>query len=142
MFAVVTIGTAVVLVLSALLGKGGTNEKQFEQGKEILSLLLGVFGTIIGFYFGSHVAVSARRELELSTVDVSPRSVEAGTKVTIRAVASGGVPPYRFNVGLGTDAVKVLEPVGESGWIVKEVSHAAVSPERTAGGPRGSSRRK
>ena len=50
LFAVVTIGTAVVLVVSALTTSADDrHEKQFRRGKEILSLLLGVFGTIVGF---------------------------------------------------------------------------------------------
>ena len=48
LFAVVTIGTAVVLVLSAVLG---TDKEKFDRGKEVLGLLLGVFGTMVGFYF-------------------------------------------------------------------------------------------
>ena len=44
LFAVVTIGTAVVLVVSALTSdETPANERRFERGKEILSLLLGVF---------------------------------------------------------------------------------------------------
>jgi len=42
LFAVVTIGAAAVLVLSALTSNGSTAEaNRFENGKEILSLLLG-----------------------------------------------------------------------------------------------------
>src|SRR6478672_11671667 len=47
LFAVVTIGTAVVLVVSALTSdETPANERRFERNKEILSLLLGVFSTI------------------------------------------------------------------------------------------------
>ena len=50
LFAVVTIGTAVVLVVSALTTEETpAHERRFERGKEILALLLGVFGTIVGF---------------------------------------------------------------------------------------------
>src|SRR5262245_18714593 len=56
LFAIVTICIAVALLLSAVVGateEGDATEKRFQRGKEILSLLLGVFGTIVGFYFGS-----------------------------------------------------------------------------------------
>jgi len=60
LFAVVTIGTAVVLVVSALTTSADDrHEKQFQRGKEILSLLLGVFGTIVGFCFGAEVSGSS-----------------------------------------------------------------------------------
>ena len=46
LFAIVTIGTALVLVVSALISlDDSTSEKQFQHGKEMFSLLLGVFGT-------------------------------------------------------------------------------------------------
>src|SRR5215510_2881988 len=52
LFAIVTIGTAVALVFSALAGLMLTKGEDFpfERGKHILALLLGVFGTIVGFY--------------------------------------------------------------------------------------------
>src|SRR5215469_7491534 len=54
LFAVVTIGTAVLLIVSALTSPADdTHNARFQRGKEILSLLLGVFGTVVGFYFGS-----------------------------------------------------------------------------------------
>ena len=60
LFAVVTIGTAVVLVVSALTTSADDqHEKRFQRGKEILSLLLGVFGTIVGFYFGAEIGKGA-----------------------------------------------------------------------------------
>jgi hypothetical protein len=133
LFAVVTIGTAVVLVLSALLGtEGEIHERRFQRGKEILALLLGVFGTIVGFYFGSAVSPKAETmALQLSTPDVDPRVAEAGSRVTVRAVASGGALPYRFGVGFGDDTVDVKEPVGESGWIVKEMPVRQFRPQET-----------
>jgi hypothetical protein len=133
LFAVVTIGTAVVLVLSALLGaEGEIYEKRFQRGKEILALLLGVFGTIVGFYFGSAVSPSAERmALQLSTLDVSPRVAAAGSRVTVRAVVSGGTLPNRFGVGFGDDTVDAKETVAEGGWIVKEMLVRQFRPQET-----------
>jgi hypothetical protein len=95
LFAVVTIGTAVVLVLSALVGTNeAIDDKRFQRGKEVLALMLGLFGTIVGFYFASS-APSLGGEaaiLRLSALDVTPRVIEAGGKVTVRAVVSGVSP--------------------------------------------------
>jgi len=123
LFAVLTIGTAVVLVLSALIAEEGTFSKErFDRGKEILALLLGVFGTIVGFYFGSEAAGprADTSAVQVSTLDVSPRVVEPGDTVTVRAVVTGGVSPYRFGIGLGDDTVEAREAVAEGGWITKE----------------------
>ena len=126
LFAVVTIGTAVVLVLAALLSTGDdVSEKRFQNGKEILSLLLGLFGTMVGFYFGSEAASASKKSetavLTMSSPDVSPQMIKVGDRITVRAVVSGGTPPYRFGIGFGTGDVQPLDPVSITGWIVKEV---------------------
>ncbi len=98
LFAVTTICVSVVLVLGALLK--GIDPEAFDRGKEVLGLLLGVFGTIVGFYFGSEVAGGAQ-PLVLSEPVLSASSVEAGTPVTLTALVNGGTPPYRYAVGEG-----------------------------------------
>jgi hypothetical protein len=46
-----TIAIALALVVGALLG-GEENKDNFTRGKEVLTVLIGVFGTILGFYKG------------------------------------------------------------------------------------------
>ena len=60
LFSVVTVGTGVVLVVSALTRDGAAQDEAFQRGKDIFALMLGLFGTIIGFYFGSEVAGAGR----------------------------------------------------------------------------------
>jgi len=100
LFAVVTIGTAVVLVVSVLThrGQSADNDKAFERGKEVLSLLLGIFGTIVGYYFGSEK--SAIPELKLIAPVVSPAQVRAGNpaKATVTAAVLGGSAPYQHTI--------------------------------------------
>ncbi len=132
LFAVVTIGTSVLLVVSALTsGADEHHEKQFQRGKEILSLLLGVFGTIVGFYFGAEVAKGAEEMLRVAAIHVSSPTVSAGAKFSIMTVVSGGVPPYRYGVGLDNPSVDVMEEVDKSGWIEKELTAPPVSKEGT-----------
>jgi hypothetical protein len=108
LFAVGTIGTAVVLVLAALLG-GPAVKERFDNGKEILSLLIGVFGTIIGFYYGSEVAASATAvqpagELQVAEVLFSDSVGASGQSVMAMTVVSGGAPPYRYWISTDTTA--------------------------------------
>ena len=58
LFAVATVGIALVIVLAVFLSTGSKEEvsERFQMGKDILAVLIGVFGTIIGFYFGSETA--------------------------------------------------------------------------------------
>jgi hypothetical protein len=123
LFTVVTIGIAVALVLSALVGPvQSAVDARFQRGKEILSLLLGVFGTIIGFYFGSEIA-SANREVpfQVSGIDLSPLPVGPSGIVTVRAVIQGGAPPVTFGLGEADEKVDVNEIAFDGGWIVKQL---------------------
>ena len=94
LFAVVTIGTAVVLVLSALLG---SEKEKFDRGKEVLGLLLGVFGTMVGFYFASELNQSeTQAQLSVSPILVSTPEVPSGGTVNVSAVVAGA----RSRIGL------------------------------------------
>jgi hypothetical protein len=126
LFSVVTIGTAVVLVVSALTsGATEEQEKKFQRGKEILSLLLGVFGTIVGFYFGSEI--KSPTSGEVATFRVTPphlsrESVVERETVTLTAAVSGGTPPYHYGIALGDESdVKYAQPVRKDGWIVAQL---------------------
>src|SRR6516162_7652171 len=126
LFSIVTIGTAAVIVLSSLTASPGdaAQDKQFQQGKEVLSLLLGVFGTIIGYYFGAEASSRSgidSRDVRLSSLDVSPAAVEPEGKMMVRAVVTGGVPPYLYGVAVGEERPDTKEPVGTNSWISKEI---------------------
>ncbi len=129
LFAVVTIGTAVVLVVSALTSTDDeVHERRFQRGKEILALLLGVFGTIVGFYFGSEVSQKKGvngGDLTLAPLHLSAQTVTPGTQFTVEAVVTGGTPPYKFGVGFDKDKVDPGEPVGGDSWLQKTMTTPA-----------------
>ena len=122
LFAVTTIGTAVVLMVAALTG-GPEMEQNFSRGKDILSLLLGVFGTIIGFYFGAEAASLPATEIfDVSPIYVSEQTVEADGTTEFRAFASGGARPYEYSVALGTITVMENRIADRDGWIVETIT--------------------
>jgi hypothetical protein len=128
LFAVVTIGTAVVLVLSALLG---TDKEKFDRGKEVLGLLLGVFGTMVGFYFASELSrAEADGTLAVSSVLVSPQQVSPGGTLNVTAFVRGGTPPYRFAVTFDDLPGEYGELARPDGWVVKDLQ---VPASTTAG---------
>jgi len=132
LFGVGTIGIAVVLVVYALTEKTGQTDTRFQHGKEILSLLLGVFGTIVGFYFGSEVASKAEEALRLHQPRLSVTSAATGLPFSLTTAVSGGKAPYRFGVAVDRDTLApadLKENVDPSGWIVKELTvPAGVTP--------------
>lgn len=132
LFAVVTIGTAVVLVVSALTAdETPANERRFERGKEILSLLLGVFGTIVGFYFGSAVAKGQGTEtiVNVAPLRLSAATASSGADITLTTYVSGGKAPYKYGVGFNKDEIKPETPVDPNGWIIKTMKARTVSTD-------------
>jgi hypothetical protein len=126
LFAIVTIGTAVVLVVSALTGADDPqNERRFERGKEILSLLLGVFGAIVGFYFGSEVSnKNAVQEqlLRVIPIRLNVSTVAPKSQFILTSYVSGGQAPYRYGIALGSSSPEATEQVESNGWITATVS--------------------
>ena len=128
LFAVVTIGTAVVLVVSVLTCPSEASEemeKRFQRGKEVLSLLLGLFGTIVGFYFGSEIKGGEDVQslgLRLTPPLLSQYRVISGQQLKITAAVSGGTPPYLFGATMNKDNdIKYNQSVDKNGWIMKEL---------------------
>src|SRR4029077_4924612 len=126
LFAVVTIGTAVVLVVSALTSEDTeAHERRFQRGKEILSLLLGVFGTIVGFYFGSEVAAKGQTEetiVKVAPLKLSAWSVASSADFPGTTYISGGKAPYKYGIGFDKDEIKAETPVDPNGWITKTLA--------------------
>jgi hypothetical protein len=133
LFAVVTIGTAVVLVVSGLTGtESNSHKERFNRGKEVLSLLLGVFGTIVGFYFGSEVGGA---QLKKSSIQVAPphlsaQSGSSGAPITVDSYVSGGVPPYVVSLSVDGDKAEASDKIDASGWYSKILKLPAVSDEK------------
>jgi len=131
LFAIVTIGTAVVLVVSALTGDGTERDKaRFGQGKEVLSLLLGVFGTIVGYYFGAEVSTKGTTQEEiLRLIPLRLSSAEVGAKeeFTLTTYVSGGRPPYFYGIALDDGTPEPKAAVPENGWIEVKLAAPDVS---------------
>ncbi|MFL6303231.1 MAG: PASTA domain-containing protein [Candidatus Sulfotelmatobacter sp.] len=54
LIAITVVGVAIILSISTLiLASGDEGDKRFDRGKQVLSVLIGVLGTIVGFYFGA-----------------------------------------------------------------------------------------
>ena len=132
LFAVVTIGTAVVLVVFSLTHTD-EDDSRFNKGKEVLSLLLGVFGTIVGFYFGSEVHDgNGIEEFSMAPPSLSAKQVSAGGKVTVTTYVSGGELPYRYSIIIGDDErqLEYKELADDTGWIKKQLVAPSVKEEK------------
>ncbi len=100
-----TVGIAIILAVSTIFSSSGDEEdKRFDKGKQVLSVLIGLLGTIVGFYFGSSTDIKATpttvgaQVLAIAPANVSNLQPKKGEKVTISSFVSGGKAPYVYSI--------------------------------------------
>jgi hypothetical protein len=91
----------------------------FRRAREVFVGLMGVLGTIVGFYFGS-------AERPIAPLEIAP--IRVVDKLLITHV-SGGTPPYRYEITSDND-FKKINKVSDDGWII-EVLEQPPSPGST-----------
>jgi hypothetical protein len=95
LFAVTTVGVAVILALSAVLPSSNSDDdKRFDRGKQVLTLMIGVLGTIVGFYFGAQS--TGARVLTIATASLPAGNQNTPYPPTL-LLASGGTPPMKWS---------------------------------------------
>jgi hypothetical protein len=86
---------------------------RFSYLKDILATLVGILGTILGFYFGSADKPSALGD----TLAVAEIQFRSGQLIT---VISGGTPPYRYSVS-PFDGESKSARVSKDGWLFESI---------------------
>jgi len=106
---IVAIGTmaiAVILVLASIIMEAASVDElkeRLSRGKEILTVLVGVLGTIVGFYFASNSGGEPGSGKVTLKIVVAPPTVEVGKSFSVEALATGGEMPYRPMVVIDID---------------------------------------
>ena len=105
LISVATIGLAFVLVYQA----DGSTDDSFRRAREIFTGLMGVLGTIVGFYFGS---------AEKGSTPLEVAAIKSADKELVTHV-SGGSPPYHYVVKSTDRNFKEISNDSADGWIVE-----------------------
>lgn len=95
LIAFTTVGIALIIVVSTVVLNDSTeNDKRFDRGKQVLSVLIGVLGTIVGFYFAA-----GNKSVELSITSASLPVATVGRPYPETVLNSnGGSPPFKWTV--------------------------------------------
>jgi hypothetical protein len=96
LFALSTVIIALIIVVSSFVGTGSDLSQRFQQGKEVLTIFIGVFGTIIGFYFGQ--ARDATGQAIKIVAPTLPDGVANTPYLSTAIDATGGTPPLRWSI--------------------------------------------
>lgn len=110
LISIVTMVMALLLVIQAFTTQDAEAEKRFSRAREVFTVLMGVLGTIVGFYFGSAEKVVA--SLDIAEVRVADKQ--------LLTHISGGTKPYRYSItSSDKDFKSIKSRTSEDGWIVE-----------------------
>ena len=87
--AIVTVAIAIILTLSAVMSSSKDYKERFALGKEILTIFIGVLGTIVGFYFGSAQIEKAAANPINTNINTSARIGSGNTNSTVNSNSNG-----------------------------------------------------
>jgi hypothetical protein len=120
-FAIGTMSIAFILVTARWWSNSADADNRFSQTKEVLALLIGILGTVVGWYFG-HQSSSTTQNAAGPTavaVQVVPHDVQLGKKpqaVKISGQIEGGAAPYEVMIEpIGQEAFKPIDEITKTG---------------------------
>lgn len=113
---IATISLGFILVVSSIFApQDVVTEERFRRAREVFVAMMGVLGTIIGFYFGA--ADGSTPDLELSTIQVV--STEGGQRIA--AHITGGNGPYTYSIAFDDQSISdVTDLPATDGWVMRD----------------------
>lgn len=125
LFAIATTGIVMMIGIATYWVPKEEVAARFAPAKDLLAILIGVLGTILGFYFGT--ATDGR--IAIANVTATPAIAEAGKKLTLSARMLGGTVPYQYTLAFSDAALKTISERSETAAISKEIDVPAAVKE-------------
>jgi hypothetical protein len=144
--AIATIAIAVILVIAAFLATNGISgsadfKTRFDMAKGVLTTLIGILGTIVGFYFGSAEKAKTPEEarppavvqaLKVADVRVDKNNPLPGETITLTFRVTGGKAPYHYTVTFPDKTIPPLaEKESKNGNVKEEIPIPSTLPPDT-----------
>ncbi|HYX71676.1 MAG TPA: hypothetical protein VE732_02820 [Nitrososphaera sp.] len=109
--AVATVAIAMMMALTAIVTR--EFDKRFAVGKEVLTILVGILGTIVGFYYGAATKkepgpITPTAQISVAPIK-TPDQIKSGDTVTLSTKLTGGTPPYHYSIRFTPEAIPAIE---------------------------------
>jgi hypothetical protein len=117
--AVSTVAIALFLTLFIVITPDPADVKErFPFGKEVFTALIGILGTIIGFYFGSgEKSPTTQKELAVVEMKLQPDRPKKNDEINLTASINGGRPPYAYTIRFAPTSLTPIAGQTESGQL-------------------------
>lgn len=123
---VVTVGTiaiAIMLALTAIMTRDF--EQRIVVGKEILTILVAVLGTIVGFYYGASnnpaTNTGGANNPPPITIEAPKINRASDGALTLGANITGGTKPYNYNVTFSPETITPIQNKETDGPITSRI---------------------
>jgi hypothetical protein len=119
----VVFGTFFIAVLAILTAMFVTDKGRFVGAKDVLALMVGILGSIVGFYYGTTKKAEepGPRTVQMKVTDptFNPNPLNRDKDATVSFDISGGTPPYKYKI-LVPEANANIEDNSNSAGEVKQ----------------------
>lgn len=130
LFAFSTTGVILLIAITTFWMEKEEVLARFEKAKDLLTVIIGVLGTILGFYFGSITGTDlSSRGPTLTNVGVSANIAAPGERETVSANLVGGISPYQYDLlftdptgAVSTQALNVKSRESTTGGISEQIT--------------------
>lgn len=131
--AVTTVGIALILTVFVVVTDDPGVKDKFVLGKEVLTGLIGVLGTIVGFYFGSVASQTstAPPAPKIAAFTIEPSTAKAGAPFKVVAKVTGVKAPIEYAISFKSDPeIKTKTGISQS----EDISEDFAIPEKATAG--------